>query len=379
VAYSTDGEGNWGATSPFLPMMRRAATMAHPDGFVDLRSDTVTHPTAAMRRAMAEAEVGDDQYGEDPTVRRLEEAAAALGKEAACYVSSGTMGNLIAILSHCGRGDEVLLGDECHVLWYESGGAAALGGLPFNQLRTDRFGRFDPQQVSDLIRAPRAGYPRTGVLCLENTHNRCGGTVLSPEYLTEIATIAHGRGVPVHLDGARIFNAAALGVPASTIVASIDSIQFCFSKALAAPVGSIVVGTREFIARVRGNRKLVGGAMRQAGVIAAAALVGLTEMVDRLPEDHVRARHLAEGLAQLPGITVDLETVQSNIVIFKPDPARLASEEFIAGMAEGGVRVSNYGLRGLRLVTHYQITDEDVARTLRVASGLLEGRRVAVA
>ncbi len=355
--------------------------MAHPDGFVDLRSDTVTHPTAAMRRAMAEAEVGDDQYGEDPTVRRLEEAAAAaLGKEAACYVSSGTMGNLIAILSHCGRGDEVLLGDECHVLWYESGGAAALGGLPFNQLRTDRFGRFDPQQVNDLIRAPRAGYPRTGVLCLENTHNRCGGTVLSPEYLTEIATIAHGRGVPVHLDGARIFNAAAtLGVPASTIVASIDSIQFCFSKALAAPVGSIVVGTREFIARVRGNRKLVGGAMRQAGVIAAAALVGLTEMVDRLPEDHVRARHLAEGLAQIPGVAVDLETVQSNIVIFKPDPARLASEEFIAGMAEGGVRVSNYGLRGLRLVTHYQITDADVERTLQVAAGLLEGRRVAVA
>ncbi len=350
--------------------------MAHPNGYIDLRSDTVTHPTQAMRRAMAEAEVGDDQYGEDPTVRRLEERSAELlGKEAACYVASGTMGNLIAILTHCGRGDEVLLGNECHVLWYESGGAAALGGLPFNQLTTDRMGRFDPQQVRDLIRIRRPGYPRTGVLCLENTQNRCGGTVLPPEYLAEIAGIAHERGVPVHLDGARIFNAAAaLGLPASAVVASVDSIQFCFSKALAAPVGSIVVGSKDFIAGVRANRKIVGGAMRQAGVIAAAALVGLDEMIDRLPEDHRRARQLAEGLAQIDGIGVDLETVQSNIVIFRPDRARLGSDEFIAGMGEGGVRVSNYGLRGLRMVTHYQITDEDVEQTLRVAAGVMEAR-----
>ena len=350
--------------------------MAHPNGYIDLRSDTVTHPTQAMRRAMAEAEVGDDQYGEDPTVRRLEERSAEiLGKEAACYVSSGTMGNLIAILTHCGRGDEVLLGNECHVLWYESGGAAALGGLPFNQLTTDRLGRFDPQQVRDLIRIRRPGYPRTGVLCLENTQNRCGGTVLPPEYLAEIAGIAHERGVPVHLDGARIFNAAAtLGLPASEVVASVDSIQFCFSKALAAPVGSIVVGSKDFIAGVRANRKIVGGAMRQAGVIAAAALVGLDEMIDRLPEDHRRARRLAEGLAQIDGIGVDLETVQSNIIIFRPDRERINSEEFIAGMGEGGVRVSNYGLRGLRMVTHYQITDEDVEQALQVAAGVMESR-----
>ncbi len=353
--------------------------MAHPDGFIDLRSDTVTHPTAAMRRAMAEAEVGDDQYGEDPTVRRLEETAAAmLGKEAGCYVSSGTMGNLIAILSHCGRGDEVLLGDECHVLWYESGGAAALGGLPFNKLRTDRLGRIDPHEIADMIRIPRPGYQRTGVLCLENTHNRCGGAVLHPDYFAEVKAVAHARSVPIHLDGARIFNAAAtLGLPASEVVASVDSVQFCFSKALAAPVGSIVVGSTEFIERVRANRKLVGGAMRQAGVIAAAALVGLTEMVERLPEDHRRARRLAEGLAQLPGVAIDLETVQSNIVIFKPAPEQITTEEFIAGMVEGGVRVSNYGLRGLRMVTHYQITDEDVEQTLRIAGGLMESRSVA--
>ena len=354
--------------------------MAHPNGVIDLRSDTVTHPTPAMRRAMAEAEVGDDQYGEDPTVNRLQELAAELlGKEAACFVSSGTMGNLIAILTHCGRGDEVLLGDECHVLWFESGGAATLGGLPFNKLRTDKLGRFDPQEVADLIRIRRPGYQRTGVVCLENTQNRCGGTVLPPEYLAQIAAIAHERGVPVHLDGARIFNAAAaLGLPAKQVVADMDSVQFCFSKALAAPVGSIVVGSRDFIAGVKANRKLVGGAMRQAGVIAAAAIVGLTEMIERLPEDHRRARRLAEGLAQIDGIGVDLETVQSNIVIFRPDRDRISGEEFIGGMAEGGIRVSNYGLRGLRMVTHYQITDEDVEKALGVAAGLMEGRKTVV-
>ncbi|MGN6362813.1 MAG: GntG family PLP-dependent aldolase [Thermomicrobiales bacterium] len=354
--------------------------MAHPSGIIDLRSDTSTHPTPAMRRAMAEAEVGDDQLGDDPTVNRLEALAAEkLGKEAACYVASGTMGNLIAILTHCGRGDEVLLGDESHVLWFESGGAAALGGLPFNKLHTDRFGMLDPHEIADLIRTPRPGYQRTGVLCIENTHNRCGGTVLRPEQVAELAGVAHARGVPVHMDGARIFNAAtALGVPASALAAPVDSVQFCFSKGLAAPVGSIVVGSREFIGRVRAPRKLVGGAMRQAGVLAAAALVGLTEMVDRLPEDHRRARRLAEGLAEVDGITVDLETVQTNIVIFKPDPARLSTDDFIGGMAEGGVRVSNYGLRGLRMVTHYQIDDADVEKTLQLAAGLLEGKRAPV-
>ena len=349
--------------------------MAHPNGIIDLRSDTLTQPTPAMRRAMAEAEVGDDQYGEDPTVNRLEELAAeTLGKEAACFVPSGTMGNLTAILTHCGRGDEVLLGDESHVLWFESGGAATLGGLPFRPLRTDRFGRLDARDVADAIRSPRPGWARTGVLCLESTHNRCGGTVLGPDVLGRLADVAHARGVPVHLDGARIFNAAAaLGLPAREVVRPVDSVQFCFSKGLAAPVGSIVVGGRDFIAGVRFNRKLVGGAMRQAGAIAAAAIVALEEMVDRLPEDHRRARRLAEGLAQIDGIAVDLDTVQTNIVIFKPDPARLAKERFVAGMLDGGVRVSDYGLRGLRMVTHYQIDDADVDKTLRTAAAIMQG------
>lgn len=339
-----------------------------PDGVVDLRSDTVTHPTPAMRRAMAEAEVGDDQYGEDPTVRRLEERAAELvGKEAAVYVSSGTMGNLVSLLSHCGRGDEAILGDESHIFWYESGGAATLGGIPFNLRPTSRYGRLDLDDVRDAIRPTRAGYPRTGVVCVENTHNRCGGAVLPVDYLQELRSVCHERGTPVHMDGARIFNAAtALNVPASEIAAQVDSVQFCLSKALAAPVGSIVAGSAEFVQRARQNRKLVGGAMRQAGVIAAAGLVALNEMIAGLPADHARARRLAEGLSEIPGVVIDLGTVQSNIIIFRP-PAGLSHEAVIAGMADQRVKISNYGLRGLRMVTHYQIDDEGVDRALQAA------------
>jgi threonine aldolase len=202
------------------------------DGVIDLRSDTVTHPTAAMRAAMATADVGDDQYGEDPTVLRLEARAAELmGKEAAVYVASGTMGNLISVLSHCERGDEAILGDECHIFWYESGGAAALGGIPFNLRPTSRFGRLDLDDVAAAIRPARAGYPRTGVVCVENTHNRCGGAVLPVDYLRELQGICASQGVPVHMDGARIFNAAAaLGTPVAEIAAAVDSVQFCLSR-----------------------------------------------------------------------------------------------------------------------------------------------------
>jgi threonine aldolase len=344
---------------------------------VDLRSDTVTRPTPAMRRAMAEAEVGDDQYGEDPTVRRLEERAAELvGKEAAVFVASGTMGNLTALLSHCGRGDEAILGDEAHIFWYESGGAAALGGIPFNLRPTTRFGRLDPEDVAQAIRPVRPGYPRTGLVCIENTHNRCGGAVLDLPYLRELRSICAELGVPIHMDGARIFNAAAaLGVPAAALAAQADSVQFCLSKGLAAPVGSLVAGDATFVDQVRRNRKLVGGAMRQAGVIAAAGLVALDQMIDRLPEDHARARRLAEGLAAIPGLIVDLDTVQTNIVIFRP-PAGLGHEAVIAGMAAHGVKLSNYGTRGLRMVTHYEIDDRGVALALRAAAAVMAPARV---
>lgn len=340
---------------------------------IDLRSDTVTQPTEAMRAAMAAALVGDDQYGEDPTVRQLEELGARmLGKEAAVFVASGTMGNLAALLAHCGRGDEVIMGDECHIFWYESGGAAALGGMPFALLPNTRFGEFDLDRVRAMIRQKnRPGYPRTGVICVENTHNRCGGVPLRQEFLADLQQIAREHEVPVHMDGARIFNAAAaLDLPAEEIARYADSVQFCLTKCLAAPVGSLIAGSAEFIQRARAGRKILGGAMRQAGVIAAAGLVALRTMVDRLPEDHRRARVLAEGLAEIDGITIDLDVVRSNIVIFKVEPT-IDQAQFIAAMRAKGVLVSNYGTRGARMVTHYGISDEDIATALEAARAVM--------
>jgi threonine aldolase len=344
---------------------------------IDLRSDTITTPTPAMRRAMAEAEVGDDQYGEDPTVNRLERLAAdMLGKEAAVFVASGTMGNLCAVLAHCGRGDEVILGDQSHIFRYESGGAAALGGLPFHLLPNQPDGGFDLQTLAEAIRPTRPGFPRTGLVCIENTHNRCGGVVLSPADVAAIADVAHQHGVPIHCDGARIFNAAAsLGVDVRELTRQLDSIQFCLTKALAAPVGSLIVGTSAVIHEARRYRKMVGGAMRQAGVLAAAGIVALTEMVERLPEDHANARRLAEGLADIPGIRIDLDTVQSNIVLLKLDERVMPGPEFAERLRAEGIRVSNYDTRGLRMVTHYQVSRDDIEHTIATARRVL---RVAV-
>lgn len=338
-------------------------------GLIDLRSDTVTSPTNEMRRAMAAAEVGDDQYREDPTVTRLEERAAELfGKEAALFVSSGTMGNLVALLAHCGRGDEAILGDESHILWYEGGGAAALGGIVFNVRRNSSSGELDLDEVRSIVRGATEDFPATRVIAIENTHNRCGGTVISIEYLRQLRRLADEKRVAIHMDGARVFNAAvASGVSLAEIAANVDSIQFCLSKGLAAPVGSMVAGSRDFIETVRLRRKQVGGAMRQAGVIAAAGLVALDGMRDRLAEDHVRARHLAEGLVSVPGLTVDLDAVQTNIVVFRPPAGSDFTAAADAFRAEG-ILVSGFGQKGLRMVTHYQIDDAAIERTLAVAS-----------
>lgn len=345
---------------------------------IDLRSDTVTRPTPEMREAMSTAVVGDDQYGEDPTVAELEALAAQmLGKEAALYVASGTMGNLVALLTHCGRGDEVIMGDECHIFWYESGGAAALGGMPFNLLPNSRMGELDLDRVRSAVRATRPGYPRTGAICVENTQNRCGGTVLPLSYLADLHDIGQERGVPIHMDGARIFNAAAaIDVPAEEIARHADTVQFCLSKGLAAPVGSMVVGSAEFISRARASRKIVGGAMRQAGVIAAAGVVALRTMVDRLAEDHARALRLAQGLSSIDGVSVDLDTVQTNIVIFQTAPS-LDQAEFVAQMKERGVMVSNYGSRGVRMVTHYEIDDAAIDTALTAAVDVMSRKLVA--
>lgn len=340
---------------------------------VDLRSDTVTVPTPEMRAAMQRAEVGDDGYGEDPTVNRLEAMAAErMGKEAAVFVASGTMANVAAVLAHCGRGDEVILGDESHIFWYENGGPAALGGVHVRTVANAADGTLPLDGLEAAIRPENSKFPRTKLICLENTHNRCSGRVLTVSYSREVQALATRHGVPVHLDGARLFNAAAyLGVPVAQLAATADSVQFCFSKGLSAPVGSALCGTREFIQEARRWRQALGGGMRQAGVIAAAAIVALETMVDRLPEDHHHARLLAEGLAQVPGIAVDPAAIQTNIVIFRP--TTIPSERFIAALAVQGVRGANYWGGLVRFVTHHGIARTDIDYALGAVRAVMAG------
>ncbi len=345
-------------------------------GRIDLRSDTVTQPTPAMRRAMAEAPVGDDVYGEDPTVNRLQEVTAALlGKEAALFLPSGTQANQVAVLSHAGRGEEVIVEADSHVFYYEAAGIAALAAC---QARTvpGRRGVMDLDRVEDAIRADNIHFPRTALICVENTHNRAGGTVLPREHLAELAGLARRYGVPVHMDGARVFNAAvAQGRPVADIVAPVDSVMFCLSKGLAAPVGAVLAGPAAFIERARRHRKLLGGGMRQAGILAAAGLVALDTMVDRLAEDHANARALAEGLASVDGVHVDLETVQTNMVLFEVvDPAWDAAG-LVAALAGAGVLCSAFGPRQVRLVTHCDVSSRDVSEALdRIGRVLAAGR-----
>ena len=346
--------------------------------WIDLRSDTVTQPTPEMRRAMAEAEVGDDVYGDDPTVNRLQTMAAALlGKEAAILVPSGTMGNLASILAHCDRGDEMILGDRAHTYIYEAGGAAALGGVHPRTVPTLADGRLPLPAIEAAIRPTGdAHFPVTRLVCLENTHNLCGGAVLDVEYMQAVGALAHEHGLTLHLDGARIFNAsAALGVPAAKLAEPFDSVTFCLSKGLCAPVGSLVCGSREFIHRVHRARKMLGGGMRQAGVLAAAGIVALDQMVDRLAEDHQRARRLAEGLRALAGVEVDNDPPQSNMVYLNfSDPARQKWPGVKEAMAERGIRVSpREGMR-MRLVTHYWIDDEAVERTIQAFGAYFGGK-----
>ena len=286
---------------------------------IDLRSDTVTLPTPAMREAMYHAEVGDDVYHEDPTINRLQEMAAErLGKEAAIFVPSGTMGNAASILAHAGRGEAVIVGNQSHIYHYEVGGASTLGGSPMVVVQTDPDGMLNPHEIqisisdgSDEHSAPSA------LLCIENTHNRCGGAILSLEQVEQLTRLAHSHGLMVHMDGARIFNAAiALDIPVSTLVRTVDSIMFCLSKGLSAPVGSMVVGSRDFIQKAHRMRKLLGGGMRQAGVLAAAGIVALEQMIDRLVEDHETSKQLALGLADYPQIDIDIARVKTNMVMF---------------------------------------------------------------
>lgn len=340
---------------------------------IDLRSDTVTLPSDAMRRAIAEAPVGDDVLGEDPSVIQLEAVAAErTGKEASLYVASGTMSNLVAIMTHCGRGDEAIVGSESHILHYEVASAAGVAGVQLRSVTNDARGRFDPDEVRSLIRGENVHFPRTALLCLENTQNRCGGAVIAQEHVEELAAVAHERGVRVHLDGARIFNAAvAQGLPVATLAAPADSIGFCLSKGLGAPVGSVLCGDAGFIARARKMRKMLGGGMRQAGVIAAAGVYALEHMVERLAEDHEHARQLARGLAQLPMVELDPQRIETNIVIFR---VRGDWQEFARALNAAGVLASVYGERTMRMVTHAGIDRADIDDVLARVRDLAASR-----
>ena len=334
---------------------------------IDLRSDTVTQPTDEMRRAMAAAEVGDDVFGEDPSINELQErAAAVLGKEAGLLTSSGTMSNLISTLAYSSHGDEIVMGDQAHMFWNESAGQAALAGVQTRLVPNDSQGRMDPADVAAAIRPPgNLHFPRTSMLCLENTHNRCSGGVLTPEDTKSVCDVAHEAGVPVHLDGARIFNAAiALEVPAAELVREVDDLSFCLSKSLSCPVGSVLVGSKEFIDNARRWRKMLGGGMRQAGVLAAAGLVALDTMVDRLAEDHQNARRLAHGLANIDGLNVDPEQIQTNIVFFEVDTKLGTAADMIAALERQDVKVSYPGKQSIRMVTHRHITPEDIEEAL---------------
>jgi len=329
---------------------------------IDLRSDTVTLPTPAMREAIYRAELGDDVFGEDPTVNRLEKMAAErVGKEAALFVASGTMGNLVCVLTHCARGEEAILGNQSHTFLYEAGGMSALGGIHPHTIRNQTDGTMRLEDIKAAIRDDSAHFPRTRLICLENTHNRCYGAALTPEYTDAVVTMAKKRGLLVHLDGARVFNAAvALGIDVRKLTRSVDSLSFCLSKGLSAPVGSVVCGSSEFIAEARRTRKVLGGGMRQAGIIAAAGIVALQQMVDRIAEDHKNARRLAEGIARIHGLSIDPERVQTNIIYFEVATDRLTADKLVTELSKRGIKILCVGPSRLRMVTHYGISSEDV-------------------
>ena len=342
---------------------------------IDLRSDTVTLPTDAMRAAMAAAELGDDVYGDDPTVNALEALAAErTDKAAAVFVPSGTMGNLAAVMAHCGRGDTAVVGDQCHIYHYEAGGTMVLGSVVLRSIPTQPSGELTLADISAVIHDDSDSHASpTKLVCLENTHNRCGGTVLTPEYTAQVHALTQSHGVALHLDGARVFNAAvALGVPVAAITRHVDSVTFCLSKGLSAPVGSVLCGDAEFIRRARRARKILGGGMRQAGVLAAAGVVALNTMVDRLAEDHANARILAEGLNAIPGIAVDLPHVQTDLVYFTLTNTSWPAARFAAALRERGVLMGGGGY-GMRAVTHSGISTDDVETALETVRAVLVG------
>lgn len=341
---------------------------------IDFRSDTVTRPTPEMREAMAVAVVGDDVYGEDPTVNRLQEMAAdMMGMEAGLFVPSGTMGNLAAMLAHCDRGDEVILGNMAHTFLFEGGGLAALGGVSAYPVPNQPDGTMELDSIRSAIRADNPHFPISKLVAIENTHNRCGGASLNVEYTKAVAALAREKKLKFHIDGARIFNAAVeLGVDVKELASPADSITFCISKALCAPVGSILCGSYDFIDKAHRERKKLGGGMRQAGILAAAGIVALEHMVDRLSEDHRRAKELGKGIAGIQGIEIDLSLQHTNMVYFDlSGKLPMTTEEFLNRTRQHNLLFSWVGGRCFRMVTHYWVDDFAVQQAVEIISQII--------
>jgi len=341
---------------------------------VDLRSDTVTLPTQEMLEAIVHAQLGDDVLGEDPTVMALEDLAAEkMGKESALLVTSGTQANLVSLMAQTHRGEEVILESESHIYYYEVGGLSAVAGLVPRTLKGHR-GVLDPRDIEAAIRPPDIHQPHTALICIENTHNRAGGTVVTPKQIESINEVAKEDKIGLYMDGARIFNAAvALEVDPKQLTRHVDSLMFCLSKGLSAPIGSLVVGSHDFVERARRIRKMLGGGMRQAGVIAAPGIVALEKMVDRLREDHDNAKRLADGLARIDRISIDLPSVQTNIIIFDVGGLSMTGPEFTAQLGRRGVKALDYGGTLVRMVTHRGIEKDDVDRALEAVKQIAEG------
>jgi len=340
--------------------------------FIDLRSDTVTLPTDEMLEAIRHAKLGDDVFSEDPTVNQLEEMAAKrMGKEAALLVPSGTQANLVSVMSNTRHGELVFLESQSHIYWYEAGGISAIAGLLPWPIKSER-GAIDPADLESAIRPRNVHFPEPSLVCIENTHNRHGGTIMKPAQIEALSQVAKEHCLKLHMDGARIFNAAiGLGIDVKELTRHVDSLMFCLSKGLSCPIGSLVVGSAEFIEKARRNRKILGGGMRQAGIIAAPGIVALEKMVDRLKEDHENAKFLAQKIVKLDGIKLNMENVQTNMVSFELDSAVITDNEFLKQLKDNGVLALAQSKNKIRFVTHYGIYKEHIEKTTEIIEHIL--------
>ena len=342
---------------------------------IDLRSDTVTLPTDKMKNFILDAPLGDDVYGEDPSINHLQEQIADMfHKEAALFVPSGTMANLISVLTHCNRGDEILLGDKSHIFYYEAGGVSAFGGIHSHQLHNNDDGTINLDDITNNIRQKGDDhFPKTKLLCLENTHNFCYGSPIGIVYLNNVKHLINNHKIKLHLDGARIFNASvALGVPVDKLVSSADSISCCLSKGLSAPVGSLIISNKNFITKAKKIRKALGGGMRQAGILAAAGTFSLNNMISRLEEDHYNALELAKKLSPINKLSVDVDKVKTNIIFIYLDGEKVSDEEFLDTLNKNNIKIDYKGNRKFRLVTHYGFNKSDINTVVKIITKILK-------